>query len=74
MSNDFTGPENRFRASGSSVPGLAVCKQIVQNHGGTIGVRNPEEDQKSGAAFVFSMHWSNLIEPVNQIIIVATQD
>lgn len=39
----------------SSGLGLAICKHIVQNHGGSIWVQSPNEGRKNGATFLFSM-------------------
>ncbi len=44
--------------------GLAICKHIVQNHGGTIWVESPNPFQQNGATFHFSMRLAQEEEAV----------
>lgn len=48
----YRGEKSRSRAFGGAGLGLAICKQIVEDHGGRIGVRSTEG---TGAEFYFTL-------------------
>jgi two-component system sensor histidine kinase KdpD len=48
-------PFSRGKGSTSSGVGLAICKAIVEAHGGSIAVRGADESGQTGATFVFTL-------------------
>jgi len=51
----FRGRDQRFRVQGTGM-GLAICKAIVEAHGGSIGVTS---QMGSGSVFHFSLPLSS---------------
>jgi two-component system sensor histidine kinase KdpD len=48
-------PFSRGKGSTSSGVGLAICKAIVEAHGGSIAVQAGDESDRTGATFVFTL-------------------
>jgi two-component system sensor histidine kinase KdpD len=48
-------PFSRGKGSTSSGVGLAICKAIVEAHGGSITVQGGDESSRAGATFVFTL-------------------
>jgi two-component system sensor histidine kinase KdpD len=48
-------PFSRGKGSASSGVGLAICKAIVEAHGGSIAVQGPDDSGRTGATFVFTL-------------------
>jgi two-component system sensor histidine kinase KdpD len=48
-------PFSRGKGSTSSGVGLAICKAIVEAHGGSIAVQSAEANGRGGATFVFTL-------------------
>jgi K+-sensing histidine kinase KdpD len=48
-------PFSRGKGSTSSGVGLAICKAIVEAHGGSIAVQGSDESGRTGATFVFTL-------------------
>ena len=47
--------KDRSDHSGSTGLGLAICRHIIQNHGGKIWVESPAPGETKGSAFFFSL-------------------
>ncbi|MGD8372184.1 MAG: ATP-binding protein [Syntrophobacterales bacterium] len=47
--------KDRSDRSRSTGLGLAICRHIIQNHGGKIWVESPAPDETKGSAFFFSL-------------------
>jgi two-component system phosphate regulon sensor histidine kinase PhoR len=47
--------KDRSDHSGSTGLGLAICRHIIQNHGGKIWVESPPKGETKGSAFLFSL-------------------
>ncbi len=47
--------KDRSDHSGSSGLGLAICRHIIQNHGGRIWVESPPQGETRGSAFFFTL-------------------
>ena len=46
---------DRSDQTGSTGLGLAICRHIIQNHGGQIWVESPPQGESKGSAFFFSL-------------------
>ncbi|UCG14772.1 MAG: HAMP domain-containing protein [Deltaproteobacteria bacterium] len=46
---------DRSDQTGSTGLGLAICRHIIQNHGGQIWVESPPQGETKGSAFFFSL-------------------
>ncbi len=46
---------DRSASFGSTGLGLAICRHIIRNHGGTIWVQSPNEGEAAGSTFFFSL-------------------
>lgn len=51
----FRVQKHRLKESGSTGLGLAICRNILRNHGGSIYVESPRAGRQSGAAFHFTL-------------------
>jgi len=54
--------KDRTNHKGSTGLGLAICRHIIQNHGGKIWLESPPQGETTGSAFFFSLpHSPNTI-------------
>jgi two-component system phosphate regulon sensor histidine kinase PhoR len=51
----FRAERDRSNHEGSTGLGLAICRHIIQNHGGRIWVESPPQGETRGAAFFFTL-------------------
>jgi two-component system phosphate regulon sensor histidine kinase PhoR len=47
--------KDRTNQKGSTGLGLAICRHIIQNHGGKIWLKSPPEGKTTGSAFFFTV-------------------
>jgi two-component system phosphate regulon sensor histidine kinase PhoR len=47
--------KNRTNYKGSTGLGLAICRHIIQNHGGKIWLESPPQGKPTGSAFFFTL-------------------
>jgi two-component system phosphate regulon sensor histidine kinase PhoR len=51
----FRIERHRGKESGSTGLGLAICRHIIRNHGGTIWVESPRNGMSAGSTFLFTL-------------------
>jgi signal transduction histidine kinase/AraC-like DNA-binding protein len=59
------------RGHGGLGLGLTICKQLIERHGGTIGVRSSGEED-SGATFFFTLPLLNSDAPLSEAVALPT--
>jgi two-component system phosphate regulon sensor histidine kinase PhoR len=47
--------KDRTNHKGSTGLGLAICRHIIQNHGGKIWLESPPQGKITGSAFFFTL-------------------
>ncbi|MDR3566925.1 MAG: ATP-binding protein [Syntrophobacteraceae bacterium] len=59
----FRVERHRGKEAGSTGLGLAICRHILRNHGGTIWVESPRKGMSSGSIFFFTLPAANSGDP-----------